>query len=83
MDRYAFFDFDGTLINGDSFGLFARFALGNMTFIKALLCFSPWIFAWKFGMVSNGRAKEVLFGNLFKGYSYEKFLKRECAFPRS
>ena len=73
MERYAFFDFDGTLIRGDSFGLFARFAVGRAAFFKAVFISSPWIIAWKLRCISNSKAKERLFGNLFAGMPYADF----------
>lgn len=73
MDRYAFFDFDGTLIKGDSFGLFARHAVGRGAFLKALMKSAPKIIAWKLGQASNSQAKETLFGNLYRGMRYDEF----------
>lgn len=73
MARYAFFDFDGTLIRGDSLGLFARFAVGTAAFQKAIFLSLPKIMAWKTGIISNSEAKEYLFGKLFGGMSYADF----------
>lgn len=82
MERYAFFDFDGTLIRGDSFGLFARFAVGQTAFLKALILSSAWIIGWKLGIISNSRAKEYLFGELFKGMPYADFQRYGEAFSK-
>lgn len=73
MKRYAFFDFDGTLIKGDSFGLFARHAVGRGAFVKALVKSAPKIIAWKLGRASNSQAKEALFGHLYRGMRYDEF----------
>ena len=82
MSRYAFFDFDGTLIRGDSFRIFARFAVGKPAFIKALIFSSPWIIGWKLGAISNSDAKEHLFGKLFKGMPYADFQRYGEAFSK-
>lgn len=82
MERYAFFDFDGTLIRGDSFRLFARFAVGQTAFLKALILSSAWIIGWKLGVISNSRAKEYLFGELFKGMPYADFQRYGEAFSK-
>lgn len=82
MERYAFFDFDGTLIRGDSFRLFARFAVGQTAFLKALILSSAWIIGWKLGIISNSRAKEYLFGELFKGMPYADFQRYGEAFSK-
>lgn len=80
MTRYAFFDFDGTLIKGDSFGLFARHAVGRGAFVKALLKSAPKIIAWKLGRASNSQAKETLFGHLYRGMRYDEFKRLGVTF---
>lgn len=82
MERYVFFDFDSTLIRGDSFRLFARFAVGQTAFLKALILSSAWIIGWKLGVISNSRAKEYLFGELFKGMPYADFQRYGEAFSK-
>ena len=72
MDRsghavLAVFDFDGTLISGDSFILFAIHAKGKAGFMRSLIRTSPYLVAWKLGLCSAGKAKEKLFRALFKG----------------
>lgn len=78
MKGFAFFDFDGTLIKKDSFLLFAKTSLGWFKVCKSTLLASPWLVAWKIGLISNGRAKERLFKCLFGGCSVEKF-EQYCA----
>ena len=80
MKRYAFFDFDGTLIKDDSFGLFARHAVGRGAFVKALLKSAPKIIAWKLGRASNSQAKETLFGHLYRGMRYDEFKRLGVTF---
>lgn len=69
----AFFDFDGTLTRKDTFGDFAKFALGKWKFYKACLLATPIILKWKLGLTSNSKAKEHLFSKLFRGVSYFTF----------
>lgn len=67
MKQIAFFDFDGTLIKGDSFLKFAAFAVGRMRLVSAVMLAMPMLVAWKLGIVSNSAAKLRLFGLLFRG----------------
>lgn len=71
--RLAVFDFDGTLIKGDSFISFARFAVGLRAYAVALLRSAKALAKWKLGLIDGGEAKEVLFGNLYRGMPVEKF----------
>lgn len=73
MTPIAFFDFDGTITRHDTFISFGRFARGRVQFIKCMLQASPWLVLWKLGLISNSRAKEKLFGFLFKGIGSEEF----------
>lgn len=80
MTPIAFFDFDGTITRHDTFIAFGRFARGDALFIKGLLSASPWLALWKLGLISNARAKERLFGFLFKGMDGEVFRSLAVAF---
>ena len=71
--RLAVFDFDGTLIAGDSLIAFARHAAGTRRLILALLRSAGAIIRWKLGMSSGGAAKEILFGHIFGGMDYTRF----------
>ncbi len=73
MTPAAFFDFDGTITRHDTFVSFGRFARGDARFIMGLLLASPWLVLWKTGFISNARAKEKLFGFLFKGMDGKRF----------
>lgn len=72
-ERIAVFDFDGTLTRRDSFPAFARFALGRGRLMLAMLREAPWLASWKLGLIPGGRAKERLFGRLFKGMPVKEF----------
>lgn len=74
------FDFDGTLVNGDSFLRFGVYAVGKAKFVIALFKALPWIAAWKGGLLTSSRAKEKLFGSLFKGMPYAEFKRKGESF---
>lgn len=67
MKEIVAFDFDGTLIGGDSFGGFARFARGRMGWYRALIKNFFSLAGWKLGRVDADLAKERLFSTLFRG----------------
>lgn len=69
----VFFDFDGTLTTKDTFGEFAINAVGKLRYIRSLLLSSPFIVAWKMGIVSNSTAKQHLFSRLYKGMTSCRF----------
>lgn len=71
--KISFFDFDGTLTRHDTFIEFAKFARGNLLFIKALIKTLPVLLLWKMGLRSNSYAKQTLFSNLYKGMDYKLF----------
>lgn len=77
MGRFSFFDFDGTLIKGDSFPLFIRHALGWKGFIKVSLLSIPNLLAWKLGALSNSEAKQRIFSHAFRGMDAAEF-ERHC-----
>lgn len=72
-DPIAVFDFDGTLTRRDSFPAFARFSLGWRRLLGAILYEAPWLVAWRLGLIPGGKAKERLFGRLFKGMPIVEF----------
>lgn len=69
----AVFDFDGTLVRGDSFITMALLAKGRLGLLRAMLRSFPKLAAWKLGLGSNSAAKETLFFNLFGGMSEADF----------
>jgi len=69
----AFFDFDGTIVRGDSLAGFARYALGTGRFMMCMLRSAHWIVAWKLGIVTNSQAKERLFRRMFGGMPLGRF----------
>lgn len=69
MKRIAFFDFDGTLTDKDSLGLFAIHSVGLLNYVRTLLFSLPAIIKWKVGLNTNSDAKEMLLSKLYKGKS--------------
>lgn len=72
----AVFDFDGTLVRGDSLVEFARFAVKPWRLVVAVLRVSPSLIRWKLGRLSGSVAKERLFSALFRGCRLKWFNMR-------
>lgn len=68
----AAFDFDGTLIDGDSFVEFSIYALGKKAFWCAVFRCFPYLLLYKLRLYPNWKAKERLFTALFKGVPISK-----------
>lgn len=71
--KIAFFDFDGTITRHDTFLTFARHARGTVRLAAAIAYSLPWIIGWKLGICSNTKAKQGLFGRLYRGVSANEF----------
>jgi len=56
--RIAFLDFDGTITTKDTLLEFIKFSKGKFRFYLGFLLQSPWLFAFKTGIISNQAAKE-------------------------
>lgn len=69
----AAFDFDGTLIKGDSFPDFARMAAGTWRLLLAMALESPRLVAWKLGVLRGGDVKQRIFSRLYKGMPLARF----------
>ncbi len=76
----AFFDFDGTITKNDTFISFARYVLGDIKFFFKLTAASPWIIAWKLGLITNSAAKEKFFGIMFRGIEHASFKEKGFSF---
>ena len=71
--QIAFFDFDGTLIKGDSFFMFANFLVGKKKLYNILLKNIINIALCILGLKNNGIIKEKIFCELYKGIAYDDF----------
>ena len=72
--KVTVFDFDGTLTQEDTFISFARYSLGDLRLIRGILLASPWLVAWKLGVISGSKAKEKLYSFLYKGLKKERVM---------
>lgn len=69
----ALFDFDGTLTNKDSFFEFIRFALGIKKLILGGFLLFPILLQYKLGLLSNEKAKQIVFMHFFSGWDLNSF----------
>jgi phosphatidylglycerophosphatase C len=74
-ESVALFDFDGTLTKKDSLILFIKFCVGKNTFRLGSLFLSPIILLYKFKIISNYRAKQIVLSFFFKDWDIGKFQK--------
>ena len=63
----AVFDFDGTIISGDSFLPFMRYVVGGWKYYSGMLFLLPWLGSYAFGVIDNRRIKEKVIGYFLKG----------------
>ena len=73
MKQIAFFDFDGTITTKDSFLEFIKYQKGTFKFYLGFLLNSPFIVAYKLGIISNQSAKEKVMRFFFGKMPIEKF----------
>lgn len=83
--KAAFFDFDGTLVYGDSLIAFIRFYFKDkkLKMLIKVLQFSPYFIAYKINVLSNSQAKAKLFKIFFKGENRDNFLKKSKQFSEN
>ena len=78
--KVALFDFDGTLTRHDTLVTFSVHAVGRRKFFWAMCWSLPWIVGWKCGILSNSKAKERLFGCLYRGMPLSYFDEKAHSF---
>jgi len=78
----AFFDFDNTLVKGDSLFAFLKFYYRkkSVAFAFKMIAFLPCFLAFKLKLMSRNNAKEKLFVLFFKGESRDSFLNKAAKF---
>ena len=69
----AFFDFDGTITSKDTLAEILKFYKGRYRYYAGLAILSPVIIAYKLKIMTNERAKEILFAHFFKGMDVKEF----------
>ena len=74
--RIAFFDFDGTITTRDTLLEIIKFQKGNFKFYLGFIINSPFIIAWKAGIISNQAAKERMLQYFFGGLPVKTFQQR-------
>nr|WKN36694.1 HAD-IB family hydrolase [Tunicatimonas sp. TK19036] len=72
----AFFDFDGTITNRDSFLDFIKFDQGKASFYWGFVWLLPSLIAYKLKLIPNWRAKEKVLTYFFKNTSLAEFQQR-------
>jgi len=73
LKQIAFFDFDGTITTRDSLLEFIKFSKGVNQFYTGFLINSPFLVAYKAGIITNQLAKEKVFRFFFGKMPVEKF----------
>ncbi len=73
LKQIAFFDFDGTITTKDSFLEFIKYQKGIVGFCVGFLLNSPFLVAYKIGIISNQFAKERVMRFFFGKMQVEKF----------
>lgn len=69
----AFFDFDGTVTSKDTLAEVLKFIKGRVSYYIGILILSPIIAAYKLGVLSNHRAKELLLIYFLRGMDINEF----------
>ncbi|HEV2478411.1 MAG TPA: HAD-IB family hydrolase [Puia sp.] len=73
MSRIAFFDFDGTITTKDTLLEFIRFSKGKVRFYLGFALNSPWLVAYRVGLISNQAAKERILTWFFRHMPLAQF----------
>ncbi|OGR11074.1 MAG: hypothetical protein A2097_07710 [Desulfobacula sp. GWF2_41_7] len=72
-NRLAIFDFDGTITRRDSFFPFLVFCFGYYQVFRVGITMLPVLIMYKLKLISNSKAKEIVFENFFKGMPQKDF----------
>jgi HAD superfamily hydrolase (TIGR01490 family) len=82
MNRIAFFDFDGTITTKDTLLEIIKYQKGSARFYLGFLLYSPYLVAYKLGVISNQLAKEKILAHFFKKTAQALFQQRCDAFAQ-
>lgn len=72
-DEIAFFDFDGTITSKDTLAEILKYIKGKFSYYFGICILSPVIVAYKTGIISNHRAKEILLIYFLRGMDIVAF----------
>ena len=75
--RIAFFDFDGTITTKDTLLEIIKYQKGVSKFYTGFILCSPYIVAWKLGLIPNYAAKERVMRFFFSKTPIDEF-QRKC-----
>lgn len=76
----AFFDFDGTITNRDSFMLFTLYITGYPKFILGLFLLSPFFLLYKMKIVTNQFIKSTVIKFFYKGINIKDIEEKSKRF---
>jgi phosphatidylglycerophosphatase C len=76
MKTLALFDFDGTLYKKDSLLEFTKFSKGKLNFYIGLFMISQYLIGFKWGIISNEKAKQKFIKHFFKNTNYNDFTRK-------
>lgn len=80
--RIAFFDFDGTITTKDTLVEVIRYQHGTFKCYLGFLLNSPFVLAYKLGIITNQKAKEQVLKFFFRKMPLEKFQEGCDGFAR-
>jgi len=80
LRRIAFFDFDGTITTKDTLLEFIKFHRGTTRFYTGFLINSPFLVAYKLGVISNHVAKEKVLRYFFRKMPLDRFQQQADIF---
>jgi phosphatidylglycerophosphatase C len=75
LKKIAFFDFDGTITTKDTLLEIIKFQKGKAWFCMGFLLNSPFLVAYKMGLISNQKAKERILTFFFGKTALDHFQK--------
>lgn len=79
----AFFDFDGTMIKGNSLPRFLWYYSNPLMFIARSMRLLPVLMKYVMGSIDAQSAKEKVFICFFAGVKQAEFMEKACLFSRS
>lgn len=83
LKKIAFFDFDGTITTHDTLLEFIKYSRGATRFYLGFLLNSPFLVAYKAGILSNQKAKERILAHFFRKISLTEFNKLGSDFAKT